>query len=93
MGTRDVRYSDLSGIEVNVEPHEISLDRQHYELDLAAQEYRALQKALRPYIAVARAVTPPRVESAPAKAVRRHAVPHKAPAPTLRFPQRELGSA
>ena len=91
MGTRDVRYSDLSGTEDAVAPHEISLDRQHYELDLAAQEYRDLKKVLQPYIAAARAIAPPSADVTPVKSVRRSSAPRRAPAPSIRRPQRELG--
>ncbi|MEV4644835.1 histone-like nucleoid-structuring protein Lsr2 [Saccharopolyspora sp. NPDC049357] len=50
MGTRQIRYCDISGTEHDVETHEINIDQMRVEIDLAADEYRKLLQLLRPYL-------------------------------------------
>ncbi|HZS19540.1 MAG TPA: histone-like nucleoid-structuring protein Lsr2 [Pseudonocardiaceae bacterium] len=50
MGTRSIRYCDISGTENDVEVHAINIDQMRVEIDLAAPEYRKLLELLRPYI-------------------------------------------
>lgn len=50
MGVREIRFSDLSGLEDEVESHELQIDQMRIEVDLAAAEYRQLLELLRPYI-------------------------------------------
>lgn len=50
MGTREIRYCDISGSEQDVEPHELNIDQMRLEIDLSATEYRKLLDLLRPYI-------------------------------------------
>lgn len=66
MGTREIRYCDISGTENEVETHELNIDQMHIEIDLAPAEHRKLLDLLQPYIqagrveASARAFTTPR---------------------------------
>ncbi|MBN9733811.1 MULTISPECIES: histone-like nucleoid-structuring protein Lsr2 [unclassified Pseudonocardia] len=50
MGIRQIRYCDVSGVEDDVESHEIHIDQMRIEIDLAGAEYRKLLTALRPYV-------------------------------------------
>jgi len=50
MGVRQIRYCDISGVEDDVESHELHIDQMRIELDLAGTEYRKLLELLRPYL-------------------------------------------
>lgn len=50
MGTRQIRFCDITGTETDVEAHEIHIDQMRIEIDLAASEYRRLLEALQPFI-------------------------------------------
>ena len=50
MGTRQIRYCDLSGAEDGVELHEVQIDQMRIEIDLAPGEYAKLLKLLQPYL-------------------------------------------
>ncbi len=50
MGTRQIRYCDLSGAEDGVELHEVQIDQMRIEIDLAPKEYDKLLKLLQPYL-------------------------------------------
>ncbi len=54
MGTRQIRFCDISGIEDDVETHELNIDQMHIEIDLAPTEYRKLLELLQPYIQAGR---------------------------------------
>lgn len=50
MGVRQIRYCDISGVEADVDSHELHIDAMRVELDLAGAEYRKLLEILRPYL-------------------------------------------
>lgn len=50
VGTRTIRYCDITGTELDVNSHAINIDQMHVEIDLAASEYRKLLELLRPYL-------------------------------------------
>ncbi|ALL79544.1 hypothetical protein AD006_30505 (plasmid) [Pseudonocardia sp. EC080610-09] len=50
MGVRQIRFCDLTGVEDDVESHELHIDQMRIEIDLAGEEYRKLLAALRPYL-------------------------------------------
>ena len=50
MGVRQIRYCDISGVEGDVDQHEIHIDQMRIEIDLSGSEYRKLLEVLRPYM-------------------------------------------
>jgi hypothetical protein len=50
MGTRQIRFCDISGSETEVASHELFVDQMRVEIDLSAAEYRKLLALLQPYI-------------------------------------------
>jgi hypothetical protein len=50
VGTREIRFCDISGVEDDVDSHALQIDQMRIEIDLAAGEYRRLLEVLRPYI-------------------------------------------
>jgi len=54
MGVRQIKFCDLSGVEKNVQTHELQVDQMRIEIDLADPEYAKLLKLLQPYLDVGR---------------------------------------
>jgi Lsr2 len=50
VGTREIRFCDISGSEDDVETHEVTIDQMNVEIDLAPAEYRKFLALLQPYI-------------------------------------------
>lgn len=50
MGTRSIRYCDISGTEEDVNAHAINIDQMRLEIDLAESAYHKLLELLRPYL-------------------------------------------
>ena len=70
MGVRQIKFCDLSGVEKNVQTHELQVDQMRIEIDLADPEYAKLLKLLQPYLDVGRIEA-----SVPAGMTRRSAPP------------------
>lgn len=82
MGTREIRYCDISGAENGVETHELNIDQMHIEIDLGAGEHHKLLELLQPYIRAGRVGTSDRGLTGP-----RSRNPSRAP--TLTTAERE----
>ena len=54
MGIRQIKFCDISGLEGDVETHELNIDQMHVEIDLAPGEHRKLLDLLQPYIQAGR---------------------------------------
>lgn len=54
MGVRQIKFCDLSGVEKDVQTHELQVDQMRIEIDLADPEYSKLLKLLQPYLDVGR---------------------------------------
>jgi hypothetical protein len=50
MGTREIRYCDISGAEGDVESHVVQLDQMRIDIDLTPAEYDKLVRLLQRYI-------------------------------------------
>jgi hypothetical protein len=67
VGTRQIRFCDISGTEDDVETHELNIDQMHVEIDLAPAEYSKLLELLQPYVQAGRVEASARNFTAPAR--------------------------